>query len=80
LEIKQWEEKRKVYPPNIEPRLLAQYEKILKSREGLAVAPVQHNACGGCHLGLPPQIVNEIHLSDKVIVCESCARILYWVS
>ncbi len=79
-QIAEWEEKRKAYPANVEPRLLTQYERILKSREGLAVVPVVHNACGGCHLGFPPQMLNEIQMQDKVIVCESCARILYWVS
>ena len=79
-EIQALEEKRKTYTPNIEPRLLAQYEKILKNREGLALVPVKGNACGGCHLGLPPQVVNEIMIHDKLVVCESCTRILYWVS
>ena len=72
------EEKRKTYIPNIEPRSLSQYERILKSREGLALVPVVNNACGGCHLGLPPQVVNETQQHEKWIVCESCARILYW--
>ncbi len=74
------EEKRKAYLPNIETRLLGQYEKLLKGREGLALVPVKNNSCGGCHLGLPPQMVNEIQMQDKLIVCESCARILYWPS
>lgn len=70
--------KRVHYVPNIEPRLLAQYEKLLKNREGLALVPVKNNACGGCHLGLPPQTVNEIQMQDRLTTCESCARILYW--
>ncbi len=72
------DEKRKAYTPNIESRLLSQYERILKSREGLALVPVLNNSCGGCHLGLPPQVVNETQQHEKLIVCESCARILYW--
>ncbi len=72
------EDKRKAYAPNIEPKLIAQYEKILKSREGIALVPVRNNSCGGCHIELPPQVVNEIQLQDKWIICESCARILYW--
>jgi len=73
------EEKRKSYTPNIEPKLFTQYERILKSRDGLAIVPVRNNACGGCHMELPPQRVNEIQMQDKWIVCESCARILYWM-
>ena len=72
------EEKRKAYTPNIDSRSLSQYERILKSRDGLALVPVLNNACGGCHMGLPPQVVNETQQHEKWIVCESCARILYW--
>jgi uncharacterized protein len=72
------EEKRKTYTPNIEPRLLAQYERILKNREGLAIVPIVNNSCGGCHMGLPPQAVNEAQRHEKLQLCEDCARILYW--
>ena len=72
------EEKRKAYLPNLEAKLISQYERILKGREGLALAPVKNGACGGCHMDLPSQTVHEIRLADKVIVCESCARMLYW--
>ena len=71
--------KRKAYLPNIDPKLLTQYERILKKREGLALVPVRNSSCCGCHMGLPPQAVNEIQLQEKLVVCESCARILYWV-
>lgn len=72
------EEKRKTYVPSIEARLISQYERILKGRDGLALVPVKNNSCVGCHMELPPQIVNEIHIGERIIICESCARILYW--
>ena len=75
--VSELQEKRKVHLPNIDVKLLVQYEKVLKSREGLALVPVRNNACSGCHMSLPPQVVNEIQLQDKLVVCESCARILY---
>lgn len=77
-EITALEENRKVFSPNIDKKLISQYERILKGREGLALVPVRNNSCGGCHMELPPQRVNEIQIADKLIVCESCARILYW--
>jgi len=80
-EVQSLAEKRKAFPAGVEPRLLSQYERVLKGREGLAIVPVEDaRACGGCHMVLPPQRVNEVHLQDKVIVCEECARILYWPS
>ena len=78
--IQAHEEKRKGYLPSIDPKLISQYERILAKREGLALVPVRNNSCGGCHLELPPQAVHEIRLQDKLIMCESCARILYWPS
>ncbi len=74
------EDSRKSYLPGVEPGLLAQYEKMVRSREGLGLVPVRNNSCGGCHIGLPPQIVNEIQIGEKLIACESCARIIYWPS
>ncbi len=76
--IREFGEQRKVFVPNVEVRLLSQYERILKGLEGLALVPVMHNSCGGCHMELPPQVVNETQSHDKWIVCQSCARILYW--
>ena len=73
-----FEEKRKHFTPHVEPKLLAQYERLLKGREGLALVPVLNNSCGGCHMGLPPQVVNETQQFEKWLLCESCARILYW--
>ncbi|HTL69675.1 MAG TPA: C4-type zinc ribbon domain-containing protein [Candidatus Eisenbacteria bacterium] len=73
------DEKRKAYLPNIDPKLLSQYERVLKGREGLALVPVRNNSCGGCHIGLPPQTVNEVMMQEKLIFCEECARILYWM-
>ncbi len=78
MRLKELGEKRKAYTPSVDAKLLSQYERILKSREGLALVPVMNGSCGGCHLELPPQAVNEIQMQEKVIICESCARILYW--
>ena len=61
----------------IEERLLKAYNKIRASyRNGLAVVPVERNACGGCFNHIPPQTQLEIGLSKKIIACEHCGRIL----
>lgn len=62
---------------NIEDRLLRAYDKIRTSyRNGLAVAPITRNACGGCFNQIPPQLQLEIGLHKKVVACEHCGRIL----
>ena len=61
----------------IDERLMYSYDRIRKSyRNGLAVVPVERDACGGCFNSIPPQRQSEIRLHKKVIVCENCGRIL----
>lgn len=62
---------------DVEPRILASYEKIRKNfRNGLAVVPVERDACGGCFYAIPPQKQSEIKQHKKIIACENCGRIL----
>jgi len=62
---------------HVDARLLASYEKIRKNyRNGLAVVPVERDACGGCFYSIPPQKQSEIKQRKKVIVCENCGRVL----
>ena len=62
---------------HVDGRLLASYEKIRKNyRNGLAVVPVERDACGGCFYSIPPQKQSEIKQRKKVMVCENCGRVL----
>jgi predicted nucleic acid-binding Zn-ribbon protein len=62
---------------HVDPRLLTSFEKIRKNyRNGLAVVPVDRDACGGCFYYIPPQKQSEIKQHKKVMVCENCGRIL----
>ena len=61
----------------IESRLLTAYKRIRKNaRNGLAVVPIERDACGGCFNKIPPQRQMDIRMHRKVIVCEYCGRIL----
>ena len=57
--------------------LLSTYDFISKNKQGIAMAEVIGEACSGCFISLPPQLINEIRRGDKIIRCTSCARILY---
>ena len=62
---------------HVDERLLASYIKIRKNyRNGLAVVPVERDACGGCFNAIPPQKQSEIKQHKKVMICENCGRIL----
>ena len=61
----------------IEERLLHAFTRIREgARNGLAVVPVDRDACGGCFNKIPPQRQVDLKLRKKIIVCEYCGRIL----
>ena len=61
----------------VEERLLNSFNRIRKNyRNGLAVVPVERDACGGCFNAIPPQRQSEIKQRKKIIVCENCGRVL----
>ena len=75
--IEAFHAKRGALLEGIDKVLLERYEKLLFNRGGMAVVPVVDNSCGGCHMHLPPQKINEVRMKKEIITCEICARILY---
>lgn len=62
---------------DMDERLLFSFDRIRNNyRNGLAVVPVERDACGGCFNAIPPQVQSEIRQRKKVMVCENCGRIL----
>lgn len=76
--VAQLERERQGMAVHVTPDWLAVYQRVLQVREGLALVPVMASACGGCHRRLPPQVINEVYLKAKLVMCESCSRILYF--
>ncbi|MEW5894370.1 MAG: C4-type zinc ribbon domain-containing protein [Candidatus Omnitrophota bacterium] len=75
--VKESDSKRVVLLDGIDKNLLDRYEKILNSRDGLAVVPVHENVCGGCFMNVPHQVINEIRKKKEIVACEICTRILF---
>lgn len=58
-------------------RLVTSYNKIRTSmKNGMGVAVIMRESCGGCFAGIPPQRQADIKLRKKIIVCENCGRVL----
>lgn len=58
-------------------RLVTSYNRIRKSmKNGMGVAVIMRESCGGCFAGIPPQRQADIKLRKKIIVCENCGRVL----
>lgn len=75
--LAQLEAQRKFSLPEVEPKILSQYEKVLTLRSGLAIVSVKNNTCLGCNMFVPPQMINLIKMYERIITCDVCNRILY---
>jgi uncharacterized protein len=70
--------RRQAIAAEIAADLMSRYELILSRRGGTAVVEVTGGICQGCYMNLPPQLWNELIRSEKVNLCPSCQRIVYY--
>jgi predicted nucleic acid-binding Zn-ribbon protein len=72
---------RKELASQLPAPILADYDRILRARAGLALVPVaKPNFCGACRMTITPQRLQELRAQSSLIPCESCGRYLYWPS
>ena len=75
--IVKWQGKQQDFAHQIDSGLIDQYQARFKRyRKGL-VSLVVENACGNCHLMIPPQTLQEARKYEQLIRCGSCRLILY---
>ncbi len=60
------------------PNVLSAYERIRKSRKGIAVAEAIDGRCSACHMALRLQFYQDLRRRDRIMFCESCGRILFY--
>ena len=61
----------------VSPDLLRNYEKLFKSRQRIAVAPVELQVCQGCYNRITVNDIARLRGGSSVVECGSCNRILY---
>lgn len=76
-EIEELTKKRTEKIKSVQPEITSIYEQIVRKRNGLALVEVTGEACPACQMQLRPQLINEIKLKEKIVMCESCSRILF---
>jgi uncharacterized protein len=55
------------------------YERLLKNKRDRVVIPIENRTCSGCHIALTAQHENLVRKGERLIFCEHCSRILYWL-
>ena len=53
------------------------YERLRRSKGGVAIAGVRDGLCQGCGVAVPAQILRQARSTDELVPCPTCHRILY---
>lgn len=55
------------------------YERVAGLRGEIVMAQAREQRCTVCNVRIRPQVYAEIRRNDRIISCESCSRILYYM-
>ncbi len=70
-------EEKSVLVGTVDSKVLAFYEKIKRWANESAVVPVKKQACYGCHMKINDRFYSEFIVSDEIMTCPHCGRIIY---
>jgi len=70
-------EEKSLLVSSVDSKVLAFYEKIKRWAAESAVVPVKKQACYGCHMKLNDRFYSEFNVSDEIMTCPHCGRIIY---
>jgi predicted nucleic acid-binding Zn-ribbon protein len=64
--------------PELDRHARELFDRVLRARQGIAVAPAVEGHCSICHVRLRPQVFNTIVRNEEIVQCDLCQRILYF--
>lgn len=76
-DVENLERERQASIPGIPAEDLALYDKIRARRAGVAVSKIENKACAGCGAEVPHAKAQEARSPKKIVLCDTCGRILY---
>ena len=74
-ELARKEERKKEALAPVPEDLVEMYEKLRRSKEGVAIGRFEHGVCGGCHMALSPAEQAEA-FAVEIPRCVHCRRLL----
>ncbi len=78
-EIKKLRQERDQLQEMIPSKLIELYRKLLLAHNGMALAEAKDQFCQACHVKLRLQLYGDLRTNRKIVTCESCNRILYYI-
>lgn len=62
---------------NAPENVLPLYNRLMKTKDGLAIAAMREGKCEGCHMRLIASTALKVQAAREIAQCENCGRILY---
>lgn len=62
-----------------DPDVFKVYERLLRNKKDRVVVPLENRCCSGCHIMLTAQHENLVRKGERLVFCEHCSRIHYWL-
>ena len=59
------------------PKSLNSYDRLRKSKGGLALSTMESDLCSACKVTIPSQLLQKLKSGETFVHCNSCQRILY---
>jgi hypothetical protein len=53
------------------------YERLRRSKGGLAVVAVRAGLCAGCHIAITAAVLRQARAGTDLVACPTCGRLLY---
>jgi len=78
-EVDEARKNRENMTQGIDDAWLSRYTRIFNNKGDYAFVPVDNGTCGGCHMKVPPQLVQDAKRGDTMVSCSYCGRLLYWL-
>ena len=74
--LAQLKQERAGFAAQLDGAMLGRYDRVLARHGEDAVVHIVHAACGGCHMKLPPAVIQEARKGDQAVLCNFCQRLL----
>ncbi len=71
-----WQDQLRALRSQADGDELALYDRLRRTRGGLAVAPVRGDKCGACGIGLSSHALERVRDGQSLAQCDNCGRIL----
>jgi uncharacterized protein len=69
--------KKEELEQQLPPAEIVRFQRLILTRHGRAVVPVENSTCQGCRVKLRMPFIAELRTKTTLMACESCQRIVF---